>query len=103
MDRQPAGSFDCFAVMPRKIETIGFEFNAHRDADARRRGFRHVISGCTQVANATAIIIAQMASLTKLRGRSYSAVSLHDEETIPENSQYNCFAGASQRPRRACR
>ncbi len=36
-------------------------------------------------------IIAQMPSLTKLRRHSYSAVSLHDERTIPENPQHDCL------------
>jgi hypothetical protein len=43
VDRQSTGSLDGFTVMSRKIEAVGFEFDAHRDSDAWTRGFCHLI------------------------------------------------------------
>src|SRR5262245_3138241 len=44
MDWQSARRLDCFTVIPGKIETVGFEFDAHRDSDAWTCGVGHVIS-----------------------------------------------------------
>src|SRR5687767_5027957 len=94
--RQTAGGFNCFAVMTGKIEPVSCQLDAHRDADARPCSCCHSFAVQLSIERLFAnAIIAQMPSLTKLRRHSYSAVSLHDERTIPENPQYDCFARAS--------